>query len=114
MRKFLDYSQTGAWSAWHSAGEQLDQGDYAGATFGYITSALDAASFGGGRVLRDMFGSTSDSKDGMPAATLDPELNEKINQVVANRKLMEGFNMSDATKTSTSYSYFTNSNITVT
>lgn len=99
MRKFLDYSQTGAWSAWHSAGEQLDQGDYAGATFGYITSALDAASFGGGRVLRDMFGSTSDSKDGMPAATLDPELNEKINQVVANRKLMEGFNMSDATKT---------------
>ena len=43
MRKFLDYSQTGAWSAWHSAGEQLDQGDYAGATFGYITSALDAA-----------------------------------------------------------------------
>ena len=99
VQKFLDYSQTGAWSAWHSAGEQLEQGDYVGATFGYAVSALDAASLGGGRVLRDMFGSTQDSKDGMPAATLDPELNEKINQVAANRRMMEGFSMSDATKT---------------
>lgn len=99
VQKYFDYAQTGAWSAWRSAGEQLDNGDYAGAAFGYLTSALDAASLGGGRVIRDALGLGTDSKNGLPAATVSPELDAKISQMEANQKLLYSFNMSDTTQT---------------
>lgn len=98
LQKFFDYTQADAWKAWHNAGEQLDKGDYGGAALGYLTSGLEAASLGTGRLLRDITGTQDTSPTGL-SDTNNPELNAKIRQMEANQKMMSGFNMSDTTKT---------------
>lgn len=98
LQKFFDYTQADAWKAWRDAGEQLDKGDYGGAALGYLTSGLEAASLGTGRLFRDITGTQDTSPTGL-SDTNDPELNAKIRQMEANQKMMSGFNMSDTTKT---------------
>lgn len=98
LQKYFDYAQADAWKAWRSAGEQLDKGDYGGAAFGYLTSGLEAASLGTGRLIREAMGTQETSSTGL-SDTNDPALNAKIRQVEANQKMMSGFNMSDTSKT---------------